>query len=127
MLTNIKWIVIVLVLTGCTALFIWGDRTQPGSVFAGLAAFIAAIKSKLFGIEMYLGKMDLMRRSHEQQRRDWEREKRNYESRYYVFKAHIHMLDTNIEKLNKELEKTSKEGYRAERRSEEEILRWLNK
>ena len=56
MLTNIKWIVIVLVMLGCTALFIWGDRIQPGSVFAGLAAFIAALKSKLFGNEKGLGK-----------------------------------------------------------------------
>jgi len=125
MFTNIKWIVIVLILSGCIALFIWGDRIQPGSVFAGLAAVIAALKSKLFGIEKYLGKMDLIRRSHEQQRKEWEREKRNYENRYYVFRAHIHMLDTNIEKLNKELEKTSKQGYRAKQRSEEEILRWL--
>ena len=125
MFTNIKWIVIVLVLLGCTALFIWGDRIQPGSVFAGLAAFIAALKSKLFGIEKYLGKMDLIRRSHELERTKWEREKRNFENRYYIFRAHIHMLDDNIEKLNKELEKTSKPGYRAQGRSEEEILRWL--
>ena len=126
MLTNIKWIVIVLILFGCTALFIWGDRIQPGSVFAGLAAFIAAIKSKLFGIEKYLGKMDLIRRSHEQQRMEWERKKKEYENRYYILQAHIHMLDTNIEKLNKELGKTSEPGYKAERRSEEDILRWLN-
>ena len=79
MITNIKWIVIGLVLLGCIALFIWGDRIQQGSVFAGLAGFIAALKSKFFGSEKGLDKMALIRRSYELKREEWELEKQQYE------------------------------------------------
>ena len=125
MITYIKWIVAGLVLLGCIALFIWGDRIQPGSVFAGLAAFIAALKSKLFGNEKYLEKMNLIQHSHSRKREEWEQEKLLYEQRYDSLKIRIDTLKNRIEWLNEQLEKTSKKDYKGQQRSEEEILRWL--
>ena len=49
MISTIKWIVTALVLAGALALFIWGDRIQPGSILAGVAGFFAMLKSRLFG------------------------------------------------------------------------------
>jgi hypothetical protein len=125
MLTYIKWIVIGIVLLGCIALFIWGDKIQPGSVFAGLAGFIAAIKSKLFGNAKLSEKLALIRNTHEFKRQEWEREKQQYENRYDTLKTRIDNLNSRIEVLNEQLDKTTKPGYKAQLRSEEEILHWL--
>ena len=127
MLTNIKWIVIVLFLLACVALFIWGDRFQPGSIFAGLAGFIAALKSKFFVNVRGLDKMALIKQAHELKLEEWKMEKLEYEQPYDSLKNRIDSLNKRIELFNKELEKTSKPGYRAKKRSEEEILRWLNR
>ena len=118
MLTHIKWILIGVVLIGCIALFIWGDKIQPGSVFAGLAAFIAAIKSKLFGREKKpLDEISKIRKAHERERDVWEIEKRLYEERYDILKGKMDSLDRRIEGIRKE----------AGGRSEGEILDWLGK
>jgi hypothetical protein len=125
MITHIKWIVTGLLILGSIALFIWGDKIQPGSVFAGLAGFIAAIKSKLFGNEKLSEKMNLIRNTHEFKRQEWEREKVQYENRYDTLKARIDTLNKRVEVLNEQLDKTTKAGYKARLRSEEEILFWL--
>jgi hypothetical protein len=125
MIANIKWIIIGLFLLGCIALFIWGDKIQAGSIFAGIAAFIAAIKSKLFGNDKLAKKISNIRNSHEYKRRDWEIEKQEYESRYDSIKNRVDELNRRIEVLNEQLDKTSKPGDKVKVRSEEEILFWL--
>ena len=125
MITHLKWIVIGFFLLGCIALFIWGDKIQAGSVFAGLAAFIAAIKSKLFGNDKLSEKISLIKNTHEFKRKEWEIEREEYEQRYDTIKTRIDTLNKRIEMLNEQLDKTSKPGYKAQLRSEEEILFWL--
>jgi len=122
---NIKWIIIGIFILGCIALFIWGDRIQPGSVFAGLAAFIAAIKSKLFGNDRVTDKISQVQRTHELKRAEWQKEKEKYEELYDTLETRLDTLNTRIERLNEKLESTSKPGYEATKRREEEILRWL--
>jgi hypothetical protein len=112
-------------LLGCIALFVWGGRIQPGSVFAGLAGFIAALKSKLFGSEKGSEKIAFIQRSHKLKLEGWEQEKQQYEQRYEFLKTRIDRLNNRIELLNEQLDKTSKPNYKAQHRSEEEILRWL--
>jgi hypothetical protein len=125
MITHIKWILIGLVLLGCIALFTWGDKIQPGTIFAGLATFVAAIKSKLFGKEKVLDKIQLVKNTHEYKRREWEREKIQYELRYDSLKTRLDSINKRIEDLSEQLDRTTRPGYKAELRSEEEILFWL--
>lgn len=127
MITYIKWIVIGLFLLGCIALFIWGDKIPAGSIFAGLAAFIAAIKSKLFGNDKMTEKINLIQQTHRYKRREWEIEKDEYQKRYDTLKARVDTLNVRIEILHEQLDKTKNPEYKAKLRSEEEIMFWLNK
>ncbi|MCK5617695.1 hypothetical protein KAR91_88340 [Candidatus Pacearchaeota archaeon] len=125
MLKHIKWILIGLFLLGCLALFIWGDNIQTGSIFAGLAAFIAAIKSKLFGNNKLLEKIERIQNTHESKRKEWEAEKKQYNRSYDSLRVRIDELNTRIEVLNEQLDNSKKPDYKAKIRGEEEILRWL--
>jgi CRISPR/Cas system CMR-associated protein Cmr5 small subunit len=127
MLAHIKWIVIALVLFGCVALFIWGDKIPAGSIFAGMAAFIAALKTKLFGNDKLAEKISDIRNSHENKRKDWLMEKEKYEFQYDQMKTRIEKLSKRVEILNEQLEQTTSPENKAKRRSEEEILFWLTK
>ena len=125
MLTNIKWIVLIIVLSGCTALFIWGDRIQPGSVFAGLATFIAALKSKLLGITSFQKMISEIESSHQLKRDEWESEKRDYDRQYDLLKLRLDSLDNRTEILKEQLRQASQKDYQPQRRTEEEIREWL--
>lgn len=124
MLKKIKWIVTGIFLIVCLALFIWGDKLNfpAGSIFAGLAVFIAAIKSKLFGNNKLMEELEQIQNSHEEKRKTWEEEKIIQQQKYDSLKNLIEELDTRIEELDEEFERT---GNRGGGRSEEEILRWM--
>ncbi len=125
MASQIKWILIGLVLLGIIALFIWGDRIQPGSVFAGLAAFIAAIKSRLFGNDKLAEKITNLKSAHSRKREEWENEKKLYELWYDTLEGRLDTLNRRIEILDKEMEEVSKSEGKSPHRSAEEIKRWL--
>ena len=125
MASQIKWIVPGLVLLGITALFIWSDRIQPGSVFAGLATFIAAIKSKLFGNDKLAEKITNLKSSHTRKREEWENEKELYALWYDNLEERLDTLNRKIGILDKEIEDASKSNGKSPLRSEEEIRRWL--
>ncbi len=127
MITNIKWIAIGIVLAGFIALFIWGDKIPAGSVFAGLAGFIAAVKSKLLGIDKLPGKLKFLRQSHARKREAWEIEKMHYEEQVDTLKKRMDSLSLRIEVLYNNIRSTEESDFIATERSEEEILRWLGK
>jgi hypothetical protein len=130
MITHIKWIVIGIILLGLITLFIWGDKIQPGSIFAGLAAFIAAIKSKLFGKEKLAQKTLEIHNSHKQSRSDWAIEKMDYDMKFQNLKTRLDSLDKKIEELKGDSLSGSWSVGKEERgksgKSEKEILEWLN-
>jgi hypothetical protein len=121
---KIKWIVIGIFLLICLVLFIWGDKLNipAGSIFAGLALLIAAIKSRLFGSDKLLKEIDRIQNNHEIKRKEWEQEKQIQEQQYDSLKNILVELDARIEQLDEELGKTE---YRESGRSEEEVLRWM--
>ena len=127
MISNIKWIIIGIVLAGIIALFIWGDKIPAGSVFAGLATFIAAIKSKFLGIDKLQGKLKFLRQSHADKREAWEIEKLHYEEQVDTLKKRMDSLSLRIEVLYENIRRTEESDFTATKRSEEEILRWLGK
>ena len=83
---NIKWIITGIFLLVAVALFIWSDRIEPGSIFAGIAGLIAALKSKLFGRISQEEKIAILRNEHNRKRDEWEREKKRYEREFEILK-----------------------------------------
>ena len=125
MITNIKWIGFGIVLAGLIALFIWGDKIPAGSVFAGLAGFIAIVKSKFLGIDKLQGKLKFLQKSHADKREAWEIEKLHYEEQVDTLKKRMDSLSLRIEVLYNNIRSTEESDFTATERSEEEILRWL--
>jgi hypothetical protein len=124
---NIKCILIGIVVLGCIALFTLGDHIEPGSIFAGLAAFIAAIKSKFLGNLSLKEKIDGIESSHQLKREEWEYEKQKYDRNYEFLKLRMDSLDNLTEILKQELQQTTKTVYKPNQRTEAEIRDWLNK
>jgi len=119
---SITYLLAILVALGILALLLWGDKIEPGSVFAGLAAFIAAIKSKLFGRNLLKDPVRTIDATHELKREEWEREKRRNDVRYEILNMKLDSLDRVAEVLKEKLRDTQKQ---TPGRSEEEIREWL--
>lgn len=119
---NIKWIITGIFLLVAVALFIWSDRIEPGSIFAGIAGLIAALKSKLFGRISQEEKIAILRNEHNRKRDEWEREKKRYEREFEFLKLKLDSLDNRTEILRQKLDDPSEPV----KRSEKEILTWLN-
>lgn len=126
MTANIKWIVFGIVLAGLIVLFIWGDKIPAGSIFAGLATFVAAIKSKLLGIDKLPGKLNAIRQSHIAKRDAWRLEKLYYDEQADILKKKIDSLSHRIDKLYERQKRAEESAHSSGKRSEEEILRWLD-
>ena len=124
---NLKWIIIGIILLGLLALFIWGDHVEPGSIFAGLAGFIAALKSKLFGNNILKLTIEDIENKHQLKRDEWEKEKREYDKQYDILKLKLDSLDNRTEILKEQLRRASQNDYQPKRRTEAEILEWLKK
>jgi len=127
MMKNIFWILAIVLLLGIIALFIWGDRIEPGSVLAGLAAFIAAIKSKLLGNGNLMERIADIEKSHNLKRDEWEKIKQEYDQKYEILKLKMDSLDNRTEIIKQQLQQTTMENYKSGKRSEQEILDWLNR
>lgn len=125
MISTIKWIVAALVLAGALALFIWGDRIQPGSILAGVAGFFAMLKSRLFGRRPLVEQIEEISRLHAQKREGWEVEKQQYEDRYRNLKEKIDSLDRRTDILRQKLDEAGNPGYTPKQISQEELLKWL--
>lgn len=127
MFNTIKWIVIGIVILGFIALFIWGENIPPGSVLAGIAAFIAAIKARLFGNESLKERISEIRGEHQLKREEWQNLKQEYDSKYEQLKTKMDSLDNRTGILKQKIDSTSSPSHTPPKRSEKEILDYLNK
>lgn len=127
MYIKIKYIIIGVLFLGIIALFIRGDKAEPGTILATIAAFIATIKSKLFGSSGFKEKAEIIRNAHKTEREEWDKEKRNYELQYELLQMKMDSLDKKTEDLKEEFVRNSQSGNKASQRTEDEILEWLNK
>ena len=127
MFNTIKWIIVAIVILGFLALFIWGENIPPGSAIAGIAAFIAAIKSKLFENESLKERISEIRGEHQVKREKWHKLKQDYDSKYEQLKTKMDSLDNRTEILKQKIDSTSSPSHTPPKRSEQEILDYLDK
>lgn len=118
------------------ALVVFNDRLglEIGSVFASVAAGIAALKSKLFGdssdnsVENQIKQVE---DEHSAKRQQWQELREEFSSKYETLKARIEYHDYRAARIISEIRDLDKKELEAlknfENMTEEDILNKLNR
>ena len=83
----IKPVLITLAVIAALAFFLFRDRIEFGTLFAGLATFFAAVKSKIFGETEVQKMIEEVEASHALKRDEWETAKQKYDAEIDFIKA----------------------------------------
>lgn len=100
---TVKYIIIAVVVLALVALFVYNDKVNLGSIFAGIAGLYAAVKAKLFHTDPLKERIGQIQDEHAMKREEWNTIKEEYESKFRALKARMDYLDYRSAKLANEI------------------------
>ena len=90
---TIRTLLIIVVVLGAVTLFIFRDRIEFGSLFAGVATFFAALRSKIFGASKVEKLISGLEDEHTAKQVEWTAVREKFDARIEALRARMEYHD----------------------------------
>lgn len=122
----LKFIFITALFLSAIALVLWIGKIEPGTILAGIAAIIAAIKARLFGDHDLEEDLKKIEQHHQVQRDTWNEKEMEFEQANTEIMNRLKNMEVEKDSLVRQMDSLSRSRIKS-LYSEEEIAERLRK